>query len=101
MMARKKRTRKDLANLYGMSPVPDSIYDMIMRADNGRATKYEMEVLDTYILMKTEEIRKTKAEMGYDRKTGRGGPGRIAMSPVVSLDKIVKQIKEDDDYDER
>ena len=101
MMSPKKRTRKDLDHLYGMSPVPDSIYEMIMRADNGNATPEEMSILDSYILLKTEEIKETKRQLGYDRRTGRQKHGRIAMSPVVSLEKIVKQIKEEDDYDER
>ena len=74
MMSRKKRARKDLTNLYGMSPVPDEIYDMIMRADNGRATQEEVFILDGYIAIKTEEIRRVKMELGHERKTGRVGP---------------------------
>ena len=99
MMKRKRRTRKDLDRLYGMSPVPDGMYDMIMRADNGDATPTEMLRLEEYVSEKTVEIRDAKIKIGCERNSKRNGPARLAISPAVSLERIVKQIKEDDDDD--
>jgi len=95
-----KRERKNLSCLYGMRPVPDDIYEMIMRADSGVADESEFRILDQYIKEKKHEIRRKKMEIGSEGSGPRRGPGKLAENNLFDLTELVKLIREDEDCDE-
>lgn len=94
-----KRKRKDLSNLYGMEPCPDDIYDMIMRADNGDASKDEYGRLDEYIKEKMGEIRFRKIAMGFEGGGSRRPPGKLAENSFVNITELLKLHEDEDDYE--
>ena len=96
-----KRERKDLAKLYGMDPVPDDIYDMIMRADSNKATNDEHLILGQYVKEKTEEIRRRKIELGLEGSGYRPGFGKLAEDCFVDLRKMFLISREDEERDEQ
>ena len=96
LIAMPKRERKNLSNLYGMSEVPDEIYKMIMRADDGKASPLEYEVLDEYIKDKTTEIRMTKMALGLEGQGPRRGPGRVAENVLQNLYTLFRFDDEDE-----
>jgi len=94
-----KRERKDLDKLYGMDPVPDDIYDMVMRADSGNATSNEHAILDQYVKGKTEEIRRKKIELGLEGSGYRPVFGKLAENCFVDLRKMFLLSREDEERD--
>ena len=94
-----KRERKDLAKLYGMDPVPDDIYDMVMRADSGKATEGEHILLDQYVKEKTEEIKRRKIELGLEGGGYRPSFGKLAENSFVDLRKMFLLSREDEERD--
>ena len=95
-MTSPKKERKDLTRLYGMVPVPECIYEAIMRADTGDATKKEVLLIDHYIKEKKNEIRKRKRELGIEGQGTRTGVGRAAENVLV-LKKFFELHMEDEE----
>ena len=96
LTAMPKRERKNLSNLYGMTEVPDEIYKMIMRADDGSASPLEYRALDKYIKDKTTEIRMTKMALGLEGQGARRGPGRVAENVLQNLYTLFRFDDEDE-----
>ena len=94
-MTSPKKQRKDLTRLYGMDPVPDSIYEAIMRADNGDANKRELLILEQYIKEKKAEIRRRKEHLGIEGQGTRSEAGRAAENVLVL--RSFFELREDDD----
>ena len=96
----KERQRRDLSRLYGMRPVSEEMYCIIMRAENGRATDGEYRLLEQHIKEKTEEIKERKRVMGLEGGGRNRNPGRLAESARLDLMGLVKNNEEDEDNDE-
>ena len=92
-----RRNRKDLRNLYGMNEVPDEIYDMIMRADNGKVNEVESIVLEEYIEEKKLEIRKRKIELGIEGRGSSRSIGRLAQQSCLLFREPNKLYLEDEE----
>lgn len=86
--------------LYGMDPVPDNIYDLIMRADNGKATNLEHLLLEQYIKEKTCEIRKRKEALGIEGCGVHRRPGRMAENCLLNLQQLIIENDDDEEQDE-
>ena len=99
--AREKRERKDLHCLYGMSPVPENIYKMMIKADSEEAGPDEIRILEQYIKEKKFEIRKRKMEIGAEGKKPRRYLPKMAGDGLFNIAEIFKTIKEDEYYDEQ
>ena len=95
-MSPRKINRRDLSRLYGLDPVPDYIYESIMRADMGKATELEMIVLDEYIEEKKLEIRAKKSELNLEGGGVRHGVGRAAEN-ILDLNSSLEKLFEDDE----
>ena len=93
-----KRKRKYLSNLYGMDACPADIYDLIMLADNGRATANEQKQLDKYIRNKMEEIRFRKIALGFEGGGSRGA-AKMAENSYVNITELLKLQDDEDDYE--
>ena len=79
-----------------MSEVSSDMYDMIMRADDGRSTPLEEIVLEQYIKDKTAEIRLTKMALGLEGQGTRRTPGRAAENVLQNLYTLSKYQDEDE-----
>ena len=98
MMSPRSIDRRDLSRLYGMDPVPDYIYEAIMRADNGQSTPAELIVLEHYIKEKKTEIRKRKMALGLEGQGARTAMGKAGENVMVNLLKQnITRIGEDDE----
>ena len=97
MMSPRRINRRDLSRLYDMDPVPEYIYDAIMRADNGDATKEEVMILDSYISEKKREIRRMKEHLGIEGSGVSVTIGRAAENILSNPYKLYKEREEDDD----
>ena len=95
-MSPRRIDRRDLSRLYGMDPVPDYIYEAIMRADNGKATKSDLAILEYYIEEKKKEIRERKMELGIEGAGIRSGLGRAAENVMVNVFEGLKKDEESD-----
>lgn len=95
-MSPPKKERKDLTRLYGMDPVPDAIYEAIMRADNGESNSKEIRIVDQYIKEKKAEIRRRKEMLGIEGQGPRVSVGRAAEN-VLFLKSFFELNKEEDD----
>jgi len=89
-----------LSRLYGMEPVSESMYDLIMRADEGRATPDEKMLIDQFIKDKMFEIRNRKEQMGLEGGGTRNRPGRIAEHCVINMIELNRDKEEEieDEY---
>jgi len=97
MMSPRSIDRRDLSRLYCMDPVPDYIYEAIMRADNGQSTPSEILILDHYITEKKSEIRRRKLEIGAEGRGERTSVGKTGENVMVNLLRdSLKKIGEDD-----
>ena len=90
-----RRRRKNLSRLYDMEPVSESMYDLIMRADEGRATPDEKMLIDQFIKDKMFEIRNRKEQMGLEGGGTRNRPGRIAENCVINMIELNREKEEE------
>ena len=98
MMSPRSIDRRHLSRLYGMDPVPDYIYEAIMRADNGQSTPAELVVLEHYIKEKKMEIRSKKLELGIEGQGMRAAVGKTGENVMVNLLRgNLRRTGEDDD----
>ena len=92
----RKINRRDLRRLYGLDPVPDYIYESIMRADMDKATELELIILEEYVEEKKMEIRARKEELGLEGGGTRYGVGRAAEN-IFNINNTLERNVVDDD----
>lgn len=95
-MSPRKINRRDLSRLYGLDPVPDYIYESIMRADSGKATEGEVRILDHYIKEKKSEIRRQKEKHNLEGMGQRHAVGKIAENSLDGF-RLLTRTEEDED----